>query len=266
MRHNYHVTRDANALNALTAEMARVDADSNYYALTLIVTSKGQLRTTTQTEFAGPGSKPMWEMRRASLVDPQNMRSLWRDMREGSVVVNSEATLAVFLRIGGNAILKESIFARWFAHLVEPKECVPSRVGEGDRSRESVEGPLVKHAPSRKMRMDVLRRDNFRCRICNRSPDDYVAIELHVHHVRPWGEGGLTEANNLLTLCDTCHTGLDPHFEIVLLGKIPEGIIHPSVLDDVGDEFQVGVQRYRDLVTDLTKARHANGQRPAKET
>ncbi len=164
------------------------------------------------------------------------------------------------MRIGGNAIIEESIFTKWFGHLLEPEECVPSRVGEGVRSRESVEGPMVKRAPSRKLRMDMLRRDDFRCRICNRSSDDLVDIELHVHHVRPWGEGGLTEESNLLTLCDTCHTGLDPHFEIRLLGKIPDGVIHPSVLQDVGDEFQVGIQCYRELIADGAGGRRAKGR------
>jgi hypothetical protein len=196
------------ALDALAAELSRIDDTYNYYALTLTATPEGQLRTMTQTEFAGPGSKPMWEMRRASQVHAQNMRSLWCGIGQGSVVVNSEPSLAVFMRIGGNAIIEESIFTKWFGHLLEPKECVPSRAGESVRSRESVEGPTVEHAPSRKLRIDVLRRDDFRCRICNRSPDDYIDIELHVHHVRPWGEGGLTEQSNLLTLCDTCHTGL----------------------------------------------------------
>lgn len=245
---------------ALAAELSRIDATYTYFALTLTATPEGQVRTMTQTEFAGPGSKPMWEMRRASQVHAQNMRSLWRGIGQGSVVVNSEASLAVFMRIGGNAVIEESIFTKWFGHLLGPKECVPSRVGEGVRTRESVEGPSVKYAPSRKLRMDVLRRDDFRCRICNRSPDDYVDIVLNVHHVRPWGAGGLTEMSNLLTLCDTCHMGLDPHFEIRLLAKVPDGVIYPAV-EDVGDDFHVGVQRYRELITDAAKGLRANDRK-----
>ncbi|MCT7369611.1 HNH endonuclease [Mycolicibacterium llatzerense] len=244
------MTRDASALAELATELTRIDDSNHYYALTLTATSEGRLQTTTQTHFAGPGSKRMWELRRPSLVDARNMRSLWAELGQGSVVVNSEASLAVFIRMGGNALVEESIFDKRFEHLLEPKECVPSRVGEGVRSRECVEGSAMKHAPSKKLRMDVLRRDDFRCRACNRSPDDYVDIELHVHHVRPWGEGGLTEENNLLTLCSTCHTGLDPHFEARLLGKIPDGVVHPSVFADVGDEFHAGVQRYRKMITD----------------
>ncbi|WNG79966.1 HNH endonuclease signature motif containing protein [Mycobacterium sp. ITM-2016-00316] len=252
------MTGNAGPLNELAAELSRIDPTFSYFALTLTATPTGELRMTTQTEFAGPGSKPMWEMRRASEVDARNMLGLWHDMGESAVVVNSEASLAVFLRIGGNAIIEKSIFSNWFGRLMEPEECVPSRVGEGVRSRESVEGhAMVKHAPTKKLRMDVLRRDNFRCRACGRSPDNYVDIELHVHHVLPWGQGGMTERSNLLTLCSTCHTGLDPHFEIRLLEKVPDGIIHPSVFEGIGDDFRAGVQHYRGLVADNAEGRRS---------
>ncbi|KBZ60667.1 hypothetical protein K875_03614 [Mycobacterium [tuberculosis] TKK-01-0051] len=203
----------------------------------------------------------MREMRRASQVHPLNMRNLWRGIGQGSVVVNSEVSLAMFIRLGGNAIIEESIFTRWFPSLLEPKECVPGRAGEGVRSVESIEGPALKKAVRPKLRMDVLRRDNFRCRICNRSPDAYGDIELHVHHVQPWGDGGLTEPSNLLTLCDTCHKGLDPHLEIRLLEKIPDGVIHPSASEVVDGEFGIGVQRYRELVANCADRRRIKDRR-----
>lgn len=59
--------------------------------------------------------------------------------------------------------------------------------------------------------MKVLKRDKNRCRICGRSPSDYEDVVLHVHHTRPWGKRGVTDINNLITLCHTCHNGLDPH-------------------------------------------------------
>jgi hypothetical protein len=61
--------------------------------------------------------------------------------------------------------------------------------------------------------MAVLHRDGRRCRICGRNPDDNVDIVLHVHHIRPWALGGATEVSNLITLCHTCHGGLEPHFD-----------------------------------------------------
>lgn len=78
--------------------------------------------------------------------------------------------------------------------------------------------------------MDVLRRDDFRCQICGRRAADHVDIELHVHHILPYGMGGLTEPYNLITLCHTCHCGLDPHFEVRLLGMV-RGRTSPYEID-----------------------------------
>jgi len=41
-----------------------------------------------------------------------------------------------------------------------------------------------------------------------------------VHHIKPFSEGGLTEKNNLITLCKTCHDGLYPHFDYSLYSLI----------------------------------------------
>lgn len=63
-----------------------------------------------------------------------------------------------------------------------------------------------------KKRLEILQRDNFKCRICN----DGVNT-LHVHHLSynkdPWD----VLPNQLLTLCDSCHE------KIHSLGKIEIG-------------------------------------------
>ncbi len=56
-----------------------------------------------------------------------------------------------------------------------------------------------------KMRYDVLKRDNFRCKICGRSADDGVV--LHVDHIKPVSKGGRTTMSNLRTLCEQCNMG-----------------------------------------------------------
>lgn len=61
--------------------------------------------------------------------------------------------------------------------------------------------------------MAVLTRDSQRCSICGRSPSNYVDLELYVHHIVPWGNGGITEEGNLVMLYGACRDGLDPHFD-----------------------------------------------------
>jgi HNH endonuclease len=64
--------------------------------------------------------------------------------------------------------------------------------------------------------MEVLKRDEYRCMICGQRPADDVNIQLHAHHIRPYGKRGVTTGNNLISLCHTCHAGLEPHYEYTL--------------------------------------------------
>jgi hypothetical protein len=102
--------------------------------------------------------------------------------------------------------------------------------------------------PGRKPRMRVLKRDGYRCRICGRSPDDYDVV-LHVHHIRPWGGGysGMTEEDNLITLCDTCHDGLEPHSDVALYSRIGVDPFHID-MDSRRGRLIEGIEAFRAIV------------------
>lgn len=54
--------------------------------------------------------------------------------------------------------------------------------------------------PSPERKREVLNRDNYKCTQCGE-------IEgLQVHHIIPRSQNGSHEANNLITLCNICHT------------------------------------------------------------
>lgn len=65
----------------------------------------------------------------------------------------------------------------------------------------------TKREVSIKMRFDIMKRDNFKCVICGRSPAKDPSIELHVDHIIPWSKGGETTIDNLQTLCSKCNIG-----------------------------------------------------------
>lgn len=71
--------------------------------------------------------------------------------------------------------------------------------------------PITKHKTSRtinwRLRFIVMRRDNFKCKNCGRSPAIYPSIILHVDHVKAWANGGETVLENLQTLCSKCNIG-----------------------------------------------------------
>jgi hypothetical protein len=59
-------------------------------------------------------------------------------------------------------------------------------------------------AISRTAYFAVLKRDNYRCRYCNRSRE---AVELHVDHIQPVSKGGSNEQSNLCAACIDCNLG-----------------------------------------------------------
>lgn len=57
---------------------------------------------------------------------------------------------------------------------------------------------------SKRLRFEILRRDNFRCVYCGATPAE---SELHVDHVVPRTLGGQDTAENLATSCQSCNAG-----------------------------------------------------------
>ncbi len=58
-----------------------------------------------------------------------------------------------------------------------------------------------------RLRFIVMKRDNFKCIKCGRSPAADPKIILHVDHIKAWANGGETILENLQTLCSKCNIG-----------------------------------------------------------
>lgn len=58
-----------------------------------------------------------------------------------------------------------------------------------------------------RLRFLVMRRDNFKCCFCGRSPATHPGLILHVDHRKAWSKGGETTEDNLQTLCEQCNIG-----------------------------------------------------------
>lgn len=62
-------------------------------------------------------------------------------------------------------------------------------------------------APNTRLTFVVMKRDNFTCRACGRSPANQLGLILHIDHIVPWAGGGETILENLQTLCESCNLG-----------------------------------------------------------
>lgn len=80
-----------------------------------------------------------------------------------------------------------------------------------DDIQDRIENEMPRHKTKRdinlRMRFLVMKRDNFKCCMCGRSPATTPGLELHIDHIVPWSKGGETVIDNLQTLCSDCNLG-----------------------------------------------------------
>jgi hypothetical protein len=69
------------------------------------------------------------------------------------------------------------------------------------------DGHSTRRAVTVSMRYDVLKRGNFRCARCGRTPATEPGCQLQVDHIFPWANGGETVLDNLQVLCVECNAG-----------------------------------------------------------
>jgi HNH endonuclease len=228
----------------LLAKFQRIDDEKQYYLITMIASEDGTVSNSTYSHWVGwADGKIGREIRKGSLIKPHSFANHWKSLGRFYMVVNDLEGLAFFLRIGGHALVEKEITEDYFSHIIEPSETVRDEFG-GYKSVSMIPDSVKKRAPSPKQRMTVLTRDGMRCRICGRSPDNYTDVELHVHHIMPWGQGGLTETKNLITLCHTCHRGLDPHYSQILFYKTDMG--GDMDIEEENERYFEGMRRYQD--------------------
>lgn len=214
---------------------------AKYFTVTLLADESGGLQWGVQTMWCGyTDSTPRREIRKGRLYRGEAQRAFYLEFGEPALLVNNEKDLSIWLAFGGHAVILDQIGLEHFPDLVGAHVSAQDSGGLGFRYIDGLPAGKLQHAPSKALRMQVLNRDGRRCLICGRSAAFYVDVELHVHHAVPWGHGGLTEIENLITLCKTCHDGLDPHYDLPLtklLGeKYPKP--RPKYLDELSNYQQ----------------------------
>jgi hypothetical protein len=210
-----------------------------------------------EARLAGSGSKKndRIEIRKLSTVTGPIMAKLWKHLHQPFIVVNDENSYLAWLSGGGHALIQPKILREHMPWELEDRRLVQEGAA-GWTSAKSVPPTAFKKAPTPKLRMSVLKRDRYRCVVCGRSPDNHTDVELHVHHIRPFGQRGLTTEPNLLTLCHTCHKGLDPHYSWDLYRFVERTdtqrqLSRTAEADRVGYIASVG--RYRDAIRNEVK-------------
>jgi hypothetical protein len=231
----------------LSEDIRHFRDDAEYFACTLIGTTRGGVEFSVFSGFVGWADDACTrEIREPSEVHPERVAKTWDLSGEPWMVVNSVGDLMKFLYSGGHALVDTVVARTYLSDAFQPEEY--ARSGPlGFRAVAGLPSGALNRAPSKKQRMQILKRDGYRCRICGRRSADYVDVELHVHHIRPWASGGLTEDENLITLCHTCHGGLEPHGDSSLFDLVPSEGEHPWLYYS-RRRFREGMELYRQMV------------------
>jgi hypothetical protein len=224
---------------------------SKYYGVTLGADEDGGIWSGGFTRWKGyADDEGRLEVRALAVVNAMPVAKIWKQLEQPFMVVNTPAQFVQWCLSGGNALIQKKLLEKHMPWAIEPDPCV-YEPGMGFASAADIPSNAFKRAPTPKLRMAVMKRDRYRCVLCGRNASDNVDVELHVHHIRPFGQRGLTIERNLLTLCHTCHKGLDPHYEWSLHGLIghrSKDTAGQSPNEARRDEYLRSVDRYRKAI------------------
>lgn len=233
----------------------RIDPSADYYEITLLGDGGGNIWTVGFTGWIGfADEERKIEIRELSLIRPDIAAKNWEEFGQPFSVVNTDRDYCGWVLAGGHALITHPMVQAHMSLQLRPRECV--REGAlGFTAKGRLPENAFQRAPTPKLRMRILKRYGYRCLLCGRRPADYVDVELHVHHIRPFGEGGVTVEKNLVSLCHTCHGGLDPHFEWDLFKLVdPLFTEGESIKKRMLEEYIEGVRYYREAMQALVRA------------
>ena len=74
-------------------------------------------------------------------------------------------------------------------------------------NRSNIRNKIVRKQGKIKMRFEILKRDNFKCHYCGRTPSIDNTVILVVDHINPKKNNGSNDIENLITSCYECNSG-----------------------------------------------------------
>lgn len=99
----------------------------------------------------------------------------------------------------------------------------------------------------------VLNRDEYKCQICKGKHKD---SKLEVHHIVFRSQGGSDEAENLITLCHTCHKALhNGVIKVNLVGKTKGQLKYATQMNSIRCQL---LKRYPDAIETFGSVTKAN--------
>lgn len=222
---------------------ARLLPNHNYYCISLFADSDGKFQYQIMSRWVGfTQTKPQREIREASFVNAINIQNYFKSKGEPAFVINTKDDLKLFfLLTGGHGIIEEKLAKQFINSLLQP-QIFSFTFDNGWISVDSIPKKSFNRVADPKLRMKILTRDGRKCMICGASPAKNEHVELHLHHIIPFGVGGITDEKNLITLCHTCHKGLQPEMDYSLFDLIGVQLFEKALLSE-SNSYKEKIQR-----------------------
>lgn len=144
----------------------------------------------------------------------ENLEQLWRDLGRQPKTPDFHPPLSK---------CSVHVYKRRFGSLRKALEAFVEQINQESGTTERKEAPAApppepeqepsthRHRTGRtvswRLRHLVMRRDDFKCQHCGRTPALHPGTVLVIDHVKPWSDGGETVLDNLQTLCEPCNGG-----------------------------------------------------------
>lgn len=216
MNFDFRIRRQSIPDQDLIADVRRVASELNLLTLTIdLYNERGKYASTTLTRRFGNWPKVLTLAELSPSRSPlnishhelmKNLENVWRSLGKQPSYQDMNSTISNY-----SAGTYENRYGSWNQAL----EVFGGEVKKADfESRSKIIPPRIKsegHQTSRsinyRLRYLVLRRDDFKCQYCGRSPSTTPGLELQPDHVVPWSAGGETTLENLRSSCKDCNTG-----------------------------------------------------------
>jgi 5-methylcytosine-specific restriction endonuclease McrA len=201
----------------LVADLRRIAYELNKNSVTQDeYNEKGKYVATTCIRRFGSWSKALQKANLENLY-PKNLseEELYKNMEEVWVKIGRQPRYSEVCKPLSkyHVATYENRFGTWhkalekFVAYINHEENISSEEGIKNFEVESITRHKTSRTINWRLRFIVMRRDNFKCKNCGRSPATDPTIILHVDHVKAWANGGETVLENLQTLCSKCNIG-----------------------------------------------------------
>lgn len=186
---------------------SQLSSDREYYHVEIRDGESGNKTWSIFSNWAGWERKTHLEIREGSLVNADVFMRMYAKRGVKCLVIHEMDQYIEWFFASGPALIESKFAMSVIPQLIAPHVVALEGYGAGYVDPALLPEGALHRKPNAKLRMAILNRDGFKCRICGRSPREHGDIELHVHHILPWAIGGLTHERNLASICSTCHRG-----------------------------------------------------------